>query len=183
MILWDNRPANNITTSPSPQPTPRHHRFPSPPLRAPRGFLRRRQERSEVATDSRVPRASRPPRHDTSRQRHRASSAPPRPTGRRVPPGTWVRRTLTLSVEIPQTTRNVLPQNLAGLDGMQLITRIRNKLVHPSTAAPLAPDTFYEVWKLSMWYIECAILRIAGYTGKHANRVSQSRVGQVEPMP
>ena len=90
---------------------------------------------------------------------------------------------LSLSVEIPQTTRNVLPQNLAGLDGMQLITRIRNKLVHPSTAAPLAPDTFYEVWKLSMWYIECAILRIAGYTGKHANRVSQSRVGQVEPMP
>jgi hypothetical protein len=93
-ILGDNRPSSNFTAPPSPHTAPAIIAS-QRSARAPRGFLRRHQARSEIATESRVPRPSRP-RHDTSRQRHRAPSAPPRPTGRRVPPGTWVRRTLTL---------------------------------------------------------------------------------------
>jgi len=46
LILGDNRPSNKITGSPSAHTAFRHHRFRTPP-RATRGFLRRRQARSE----------------------------------------------------------------------------------------------------------------------------------------
>ena len=80
------------------------HRHPIPrraiiashrPPRAPRGLLRRRQVRSEIATESRVPRTSPSPSRRQPTTPSGTLCPPPRPTGRRVPPGTWVRRTLT----------------------------------------------------------------------------------------
>jgi hypothetical protein len=103
-ILGDNHPSithYRLTVAPSCAPPS------SPPIAPPRAlriFIRRHQVRSQIATEPRVPRASRP-RHDTSRQRPRAPSAPPRPTGRRVPPGTCVRRTLSAPLKTGREQR------------------------------------------------------------------------------
>jgi hypothetical protein len=64
--------------------------------RATRNFLCRHQARSEIATEPRAPRASRPPSRHQQTTPSGTLCRPPRPTDRPVPPGTWVRRTLTL---------------------------------------------------------------------------------------
>ncbi len=70
-------------------------------------------------------------------------------------------------------------------DGPDAITSIRNQLVHPGNPSRLPPDSFYEVCMLSLWYIELAILHIAGYSGQYSNRLRSkpSRIGEVEPVP
>jgi hypothetical protein len=97
-------------------------------------------------------------------------------------------RLLASSLNIPLE----IPRNLSALhgrpekkwlDGMDAITGIRNSLIHPSAHEQFLDFTYFEAWKLSLWYIDLILLRLCGHTGKYANRLQQRWTGQVEPVP
>ena len=97
-------------------------------------------------------------------------------------------RFLASSSNIPQE----IPPNLPALhgkqgrkwaDGMDAITDIRNSLVHPDAQTKLPDHSYYEGWKLSLWYIDLVLLRLCGHEGMYANRLLQRWSGQVEPVP
>jgi hypothetical protein len=94
-------------------------------------------------------------------------------------------RLLASSLDIPPE----IPSNLSALharpgkkwlDGMDAITGIRNSLIHPSAHEQVLDFTYFEAWKLSLWYIDLVLLRLCRYSGKYANRLNQ---GWVEPVP
>jgi hypothetical protein len=69
-------------------------------------------------------------------------------------------------------------------DGMDAITGIRNALVHPNIQTELPDNSYYEGWKLSLWYVDLVFLRLCGHNGKYANRLVPNRfVGAVESVP
>ncbi len=85
-----------------------------------------------------------------------------------------------------------IPQNLTRLhskpgkkwaDSMDVITDIRNRLVHPGGERDFPDGAYFEAWKLSMWYLELILLRLCQYSGRYSNRLSQRWVGEVEPVP
>lgn len=97
-------------------------------------------------------------------------------------------RLLASSLNIPLE----IPSNLSALhgrpgkkwlDGMDAITGIRNSLIHPSAHEQVLDFTYFEAWKLSLWYIDLVLLRLCGHTGKYANRLNQRWTGQVESVP
>ena len=97
-------------------------------------------------------------------------------------------RLLASSLDIPLA----IPSNLSALhgrpgkkwlDAMDAITGIRNSLIHPSAHRPVLDFTYFEAWKLSLWYIDLVLLRLCGHTGEYANRLHQRWTGQVEPVP
>lgn len=97
-------------------------------------------------------------------------------------------RLLASSLDIPLE----IPPNLSALherrekkwvDAMEAITEIRNSLIHPTAHEQLVPPPYFEVWKLSLWYIDLVLLRLCGHSGKYANRLYQGWTGQVESVP
>jgi hypothetical protein len=97
-------------------------------------------------------------------------------------------RLLVSSLDIPLE----IPAQLSALhgrpgkkwvDGMDAITAIRNSLVHAVADRSLPGGSFYEGWLLSLWYIDLALLRLCGHSGKYANRLAHRCVGQVETVP
>lgn len=68
-------------------------------------------------------------------------------------------------------------------DSMDAITGIRNAIVHPHAKKQLPHGSYYEGWKLSLWYVDMAILRLCGHTGKYSNRLVDRWMGQVESVP
>lgn len=69
-------------------------------------------------------------------------------------------------------------------DSMDVITTIRNSLVHPHSDRQLPKGSEYEAWKLSLWYLDLIVLRLCDYEGTYANRLTNHRfVGAVEPVP
>lgn len=97
-------------------------------------------------------------------------------------------RLLTSSLNIPQEiTPNFSAlhgrQGRKWMDGMDAITEIRNSLVHPDAETKLPDHSYYEGWKLSLWYLDLVLLRLCGHDGKYANRLAQRWTGQVESVP
>lgn len=87
-------------------------------------------------------------------------------------------RLLTSDLGIPKE----IPSSLSALhkkrgdkwkDGMHAITNIRNSLVHPDNHLQIEDDWYYEVWRLSLWYIALIILRLCGHDGMYANNLGQ----------
>jgi hypothetical protein len=68
-------------------------------------------------------------------------------------------------------------------DGMDAITEIRNSLVHPQREMQIHFDAFCEAWKLSLWYLDLALLRLFRYEGKYGNRLAKHWVGEVTDVP
>ncbi len=97
-------------------------------------------------------------------------------------------RMLTSDLSIPNhipATMTVL-NNTPGskwTDSMHVITDLRNGLVHPKSRTVPTPGTYFEAWKLSLWYIELIILRLSNYHEKYSNRLSNRYAGQVENVP
>lgn len=70
------------------------------------------------------------------------------------------------------------------IDGLEAITEVRNLLVHPHENRSLPDNSYYEAWRLSMWYIDLVILRLCAYNGRYANRLKPNRwAGEVDPVP
>ena len=68
-------------------------------------------------------------------------------------------------------------------NGMDAITDLRNGLVHPKESLAVADGSYYEAWRLSLWFIEVLVLKICAYSGKYANRLVERYVGEVESLP
>jgi hypothetical protein len=74
------------------------------------------------------------------------------------------------------------PKNL---DGPEVLTFIRNRLVHPPKPTAVGEKVpYYEAYSLAKWYLELAVLSVCGYKGEYSNRTRLRRwVGQVERVP
>jgi hypothetical protein len=68
-------------------------------------------------------------------------------------------------------------------DSMDAITGIRNSLVHPDRRDQVIHETYYEAWKLALWYLDLVLLRLCRHCGKYANRLASRWVGEVESVP
>jgi len=71
------------------------------------------------------------------------------------------------------------------LDGPDVLTFIRNRLVHPPKPSAVQQKVpYYEAYSLAKWYLELAVLSVCGYNGEYSNRTRLRRwVGQVEKVP
>ena len=98
-------------------------------------------------------------------------------------------RLLLSSLDIPRDIPTHLPTLLAKsapkwADGPDALTGIRNSLAHPDAKGTLPDFAYYEVWKLSLWYIDMSLLRLCGHNGSYSNRlVDQRWEGEVESVP
>lgn len=99
-------------------------------------------------------------------------------------------RLLLNSLRIPKDVPDSLSsiQKFAkgrGLDGPATFTQIRNRLVHPpkkrmNDEAP----SYFEAFRLGMWYLMLAVLSVCGYNGEYSNCTVITRwVGSTEPVP
>jgi len=70
------------------------------------------------------------------------------------------------------------------IHGPHAIVEIRNDIVHVGRAETLHFETLVDAWRLSLWYVELALLRWLGYSGVHNSRIGNDRAtGKVEPVP
>lgn len=89
---------------------------------------------------------------------------------------------LGLPKEIPASMQQAFSRKgHAWSDALEVLTDYRNKIVHPKGVPPATG--YADAWRLAMWYIEVAILRICGYTGKYSNRLADRWVGDIEDVP
>ncbi len=100
-------------------------------------------------------------------------------------------RLLFASLDIPTS----IPPNLVRIqkiakkfkyiDSPHFLTEIRNAIVHPEHKRhDDFSGLYYDAWRLGMWYLELAILRLCDYKDTYANRLPDEHwVGQVEEVP
>ncbi|HEY5526643.1 MAG TPA: hypothetical protein VIK02_03585, partial [Candidatus Anoxymicrobiaceae bacterium] len=92
---------------------------------------------------------------------------------------------LDIPIELPTnlTRLNALANELKWEDSAHALTDVRNSLVHPERNKASFSGCYYDTWRLGLWYLELAILRICGYSEVYANRLTQKRVSEVEQLP
>ena len=67
--------------------------------------------------------------------------------------------------------------------GPHALVEMRNNLVHPKDKyGNVSSRAYYEACNLGQWYIELALLKLCGYEGNCANRLTQKWVGSIEPL-
>ena len=71
------------------------------------------------------------------------------------------------------------------IDAPHFLTEIRNAIVHPEHKRhDDFSGLYYDAWRLGMWYLELAILRLCDYKDTYANRLPDEHwIGQVEEVP
>lgn len=69
--------------------------------------------------------------------------------------------------------------NNGKMDGSDLITWTRNRVVHPDKHDQLPDGLAPESWMLAMWYAELIILKLLGYDGYFRNRLNGEAVERV----
>ena len=96
-------------------------------------------------------------------------------------------RMLTIPYKIPEELQALskLASDRGWKHGPWALTALRNEVVHLSIAREqLELRVWVEAWKLAMSYIELALLRLCGFSGEYASRLSLNRwQGQVERVP
>jgi hypothetical protein len=68
------------------------------------------------------------------------------------------------------------------------MTAIRNTITHPTRKSRNAfskhgAEARYDVWSLGLWALELCLLKMFGYHGKYANRITQRYRGELEDVP
>lgn len=88
---------------------------------------------------------------------------------------------LCIPLDIPSSTPTItdVAKRYNWVDAPHAITLVRNALVHPESKMQVS-DCYLDAWKLSLWYLELAILAMCGYEGSYRNRL---KMGQVEDVP
>ena len=67
--------------------------------------------------------------------------------------------------------------------GPTFVTRLRNS-VHPRPSNSVADSwDFYHAWRLSQYYVETALLKLCGYTGRYRNRMTARWTTESEQVP
>lgn len=93
-------------------------------------------------------------------------------------------RSLDIPLNIPESCDSLLSSpGKKWEDGPAAIVELRNRIVHPTETRKTPSRTYYDAWKLAMWYIEMVVLRRSGYSGKYANRLRQHWIGEVDDVP
>ena len=72
------------------------------------------------------------------------------------------------------------------LDGVDLITYFRNKIVHPSrkrNRATLHVEDMWNIIQIAIRYVELVLLHLIGYKGEYSNRLKERSYGEVELVP
>jgi hypothetical protein len=91
---------------------------------------------------------------------------------------------LQIPTEIPVSlSRPIAPRGHRWDDGLDAITSIRNSIVHGDAAHPLPDGAEVDAWKLVLWLIEMALLRLCNYNGRYSNRLVHKWAGQTELVP
>lgn len=90
---------------------------------------------------------------------------------------------LGLSLSIPAHYAALKFIAAQGQDSLDVITSLRNGLVHPDATRHKQAGAYYQAWQLSLQYVEFALLRLCGHSGKYANRIAKRWAGQVETVP
>jgi hypothetical protein len=101
-------------------------------------------------------------------------------------------RLLLSRIGIPLAVRSELANLVtaaqrSGLDGPGIFTAVRNSVVHPDghlRGASIDAHVLYESWNLGQWYLELALLRLFGASGKYADRIDLPQMpGKVRDLP
>ena len=66
-------------------------------------------------------------------------------------------------------------------DGPEAIVHIRNEVVHAERRYARPP--FSEAWRLAQWYIELALLSLAGHSGYYVDRIAAEHTGDISKVP
>ena len=93
---------------------------------------------------------------------------------------------LDLPIEIPDYLIKLknLSSQFGWIDAPNALTEIRNSLVHPEHKQHgKFEESYFEAWNYGLWFLELALLRICGYSGKYRNRMKAEIIGQVEDVP
>ena len=80
--------------------------------------------------------------------------------------------------------RKAFPEQRNGLlttDGPKAVTELRNYLVHPTKknrdrAEEIGFPPVQDAWRLNLWYIELALLRLINYKGLYEHRLGDPLV-------
>ena len=89
-----------------------------------------------------------------------------------------------IPLEIPTHVEQLKSILSPGQDGVDLIVKTRNSLVHPEKSKIFTGAQYYQVLNLQKWYIELVLLRIMNYYGKYFNRLNEELwQGNVESVP
>ena len=69
--------------------------------------------------------------------------------------------------------------------GPEAVATLRNSVIHHKRNRPqLDYPTRIDIWQLSVWYVELALVSFFGYKGTYRKRLqSQQWVGSVEEVP
>jgi hypothetical protein len=89
---------------------------------------------------------------------------------------------LRLSLELQPKFHGLRPESAVEWDAMDLITSARNSIVHPRQDLIVRDEMSWEIWRLSIWYLDLVILRLCNYYGEYGNRLTREYVGQVEQV-
>ena len=69
-------------------------------------------------------------------------------------------------------------------DSMEAITSLRNSFVHPDVGPAVSAESYFDAYRLSVWYVALVLLRLCGHDGMYANMLAQDcSVGSVERVP
>jgi hypothetical protein len=100
-----------------------------------------------------------------------------------------IRRLLTelgIPTSIPASLNNLNSEasTLGALDGPEVITKLRNALVHPKktkrqAVSQVSVPARMEAHALGLWYIEMALLHLFGYEGQYYQRLLNGRSDEV----
>src|ERR1039457_5567150 len=81
-----------------------------------------------------------------------------------------------LSAKIPNNLANLTKYSqgdiAAPADGPQVVTALRNAIVHGKQRRLIPKEVIIEGWLLSLWYLELLILRLLNYKGYYWNRIA-----------
>ena len=65
--------------------------------------------------------------------------------------------------------------------GPESLIALRNALVHAKSRKNVGLDAYLEAWELGQWYVELLFLKLFGYDGQYANRLTYSYKGILSP--
>ena len=88
-----------------------------------------------------------------------------------------------IAPEIPESCKEL--GKMTHVDGPEILTNIRNDLVHPKTRENVCLEAYLEARDLGQWYVELLLLKLFGYEGEYANRLAYNyeRIYQPEVVP
>lgn len=80
---------------------------------------------------------------------------------------------------MPQSCKEL--REVAQVDGPEILSRIRNDLVHAEMRTNVSLEAYLEARDLGQWYVELLLLKLFGYEGQYANRLAYIYEGIWKP--